>query len=199
MGRETYLHAKQCPGYGSGFIVKGFLDDKSNALDSYEGYPPILGAVESYEIGANDRFICALGDVQYKKKYSEIIKSKGGCFFSLVHSSVIIGATSKIGDGCIISAFSHITADVRIGAHTTIFGFSTIGHDVRIGDYCHLGANSFMGGYSELGDMVILHPGAKVLPFKKVGAGATVGVGSIVMRNVRSGTTVFGSPAVSVI
>lgn len=198
MGRETFFHAMQCIGYGAEYSIKGFIDDKADALAAYTGYPPILGPAESYVVEANDVFVCALGSVGAKKHYIELMQAKGAVFQSLIHTSAIIFPTSSLGEGCLVSANVHITADIRIGASTTIFGFSSIGHDARIGAYCHLGAYSFVGGFAELGDSVTLHPGAKVLPHKKIGDGATVGAGSVVLRNVNPGVTVFGMPAVPI-
>ncbi len=56
----------------------GFLDDNEHALDNYKNYPPIVSSVENFIPQENDVFICALGDVKSKKKYTENIRSKGG-------------------------------------------------------------------------------------------------------------------------
>lgn len=194
-GREIYFNAMECKGYETEFTLKGFLDDKADALEGLSGYAPILGPVEDYVIQPDDVFFCALGDVNFKRHYIELVKAKGGIFQSLIHSSAIIYNSTHIGEGCLIFANVHITADIRISDYVTVCGFSTIGHDARIGQYSHLGAYSFLGGHSELGESVTLHPRASILPHKKVGSGATVGAGSVVMRNVKPGTTVFGLPA----
>lgn len=47
-GREVYDIAMACVNAGADFTVKGFLDDKADALDGYDKYPRILGPVESY-------------------------------------------------------------------------------------------------------------------------------------------------------
>ena len=51
-GREIYrsfIHTK--PYIEKEIDVKGFLDDKADALDGLKGeWPPIIGAVETYEI-----------------------------------------------------------------------------------------------------------------------------------------------------
>ena len=52
-----------------------------------------------------------------------------------------------------------------------------------------------MGGYSEIEDMVTLQTHSVLLPHKKVGKRATIGAGSVAIRNVKAGTTVFGVPA----
>ena len=85
-GREIFHFAKESIGYGTDFIIKGFLDDNSDALDGYDGYPPILDSVEDYGIEEDDVFTCALGDVNYKRKYVNLILSKGGEFINIIQS-----------------------------------------------------------------------------------------------------------------
>ena len=196
-GREVYNFAKECAGYGSEFEIKGFLDDKANALDGFSNYPGIIGPVETYRIGEDDLFVAALGSVKHKRFYVEHIKARGGRFMTLIHPAATVYSNTKFGEGCIVSQCTTITCDVRVGDFVTFHGFCTVGHDAKIGNFCQLDAYTFMGGYAELGDEVTLHTGAKIMPHKKVGAGATVGAGSVVIHNVKAGTTVFGMPATS--
>ena len=194
-GREVYNLLPDCIGYQTQFDVKGFLDDKTDALDGMPGYPPIIDSVEHYEPDTNDVFICALGDVKWKKYYSEMVLQKGGEFINLIHSTAKISRNTKIGFGCIITENVLISCEITIGNCVTFQAFATLGHDVRIGDYCHLGCRSFMGGYSELGNMTTIQTGSIILPHVKVGDNCTVGAGSVVIRKVKEGNTVFGNPA----
>ena len=194
-GREYYNGLVLSKDYGKTFIVKGFLDDKSDALSSFEGYPPILNSVEDYVIEPDDVFTCALGDPKYRKKYVSIIKEKGGTFLPLISSQSIIHPNAQIGEGVMISAFCSISANTKIGDFTTIQPFCNIGHDAVIGDFCALESYSFMGGFSSIGNDVTLHTRTTILPHIKVGDAAVVGAGSVVIRNVKPGITVFGVPA----
>ena len=194
-GREVYNLFLQCRYQLEEVECIGFLDDKADALDGYDGYPPIVGSVEDFIPGPDDVFVCALGDVRYKRKYVEIMRNKGGEFISLIHPGVEIGQNTSIGKGFIARTPCSISCDITIGDFVTVMGYSVLGHDCKVGEWSHLGAYSFMGGFSELGESVTLHPGARVLPHKKVGDSATVGAGSVVVRNVKAGTTVFGAPA----
>ena len=96
-GREIYNSATESIGYGTEFDIKGFLDDKADALDGFDGYPPIISSVEAYEPLHGDVFVCALGDVKYKIKYAQIILEKGGEFITLIHNSAYISKNVKIG------------------------------------------------------------------------------------------------------
>lgn len=194
-GREYYNGIILREGYGKEFIVKGFLDDKKDALDNYYGYPDIIDSVENYKIQENDVFTCALGDSFYRAKYSNIILQKGGDFLSLISPKSIIHKSAKIGKGVMISPFCSISSDVEIGDFVTIQSYCNIGHDAKIGNFCSLESYSFMGGFSKIGDFTTLHTRATILPKIKIGNNSIVGAGSVVIRNIKDNTTVFGVPA----
>lgn len=194
-GREVYNLYLACKQAGEDINCSGFLDDNASALDGYENYPPIISSVEDYQVHKDDVFVCALGDVHYKQKYVEIIKAKGGRFISLIHPSTEIETNAKIGEGCIIRSQSTISCDVTIGNFVTIMGFCVIGHDAKIGDYSHIGAHCFMGGFSQMEEFVVMHPGSRLLPKKKIQKNSVIGAGSVVLTNVKENITMLGIPA----
>ncbi|KRD09981.1 sialic acid O-acetyltransferase [Flavobacterium sp. Root901] len=194
-GREVCGLARQCSGFNSEYTIKGFLDDKLDALDGFENYPEIISSVENYEIQENDVFICALGSVKWKKHYTEIILSKGGQFINLIHPTVVFTSNVKLGNGIIVFMYSNISNDCVIEDFVTIQGFVAIGHDSKIGKWSHINAYSFTGGYAVLEEEVCLNTRSTVLPNIIVRKGATVGAASLVIKNVKENTTVFGVPA----
>ena len=194
-GREVYGLALESQGYGTDFVIKGFLDDKSNALENFVEYPQIIGPVETYELQQDDVFICALGDVHYKKKYAEMILQKGGEFINIIHNTAHVGKNLKMGKGCIICNFASISCDVTVGDFCTLQPYSGFGHDCFIGNYVEIETGVALGGGVYIDDFVTLHPGCTVVPHKKIGRNAIVAANSVVMRNVKEGITVIGNPA----
>lgn len=195
LGREYYNGIIQDINYGKEAIIKGFLDDKKDALFGFTNYHPILSSVEDYEIEKGDVFICALGNPIYRKKYIDIILAKDGEFINLINNKSIIHANAKIGKGVLISPFCTISSDVIIGDFTIIHPFCNLGHDAQIGEYCSVESYTFMGGFSKTGNNVTLHTRSTILPHIEVGDNSIVGAGSVVIRNVKENTTVFGVPA----
>lgn len=194
-GREVYDIAKACIESGLDICVKGFLDDKADALEGYANYPPIVGPVETYEIKENDVFICALGDVNYKKHYADIIEAKGGVFISLIHPTSYLGSNVEIGKGCVLGPYVSISSDTKVGDFVTFLIKSHIGHDCHVGDYTHIGTLTNISGFVTIGESVTIHPCCNVVPHKKVGDHAVLGTGSVVISKIKEGTTVFGNPA----
>ena len=193
-GREVYDLAMDCIEAGADFVIKGFLDDKKDALDGLGEYPPIISSVEDYEIQPDDVFTCAMGSPEWRKVYTEKILDKGGKFITLISPKATIRRNANIGKGCIITARSNISVDTHVDDHAAILS-SGLGHDAKVGKYSVLSGGVALNGFVEVGDEAYLGCRAIVAPHKKIGDKAFVGIGSVVIANVKAGTKVFGNPA----
>jgi len=194
-GREVYDLATQCSGFNIEYVIKGFLDDKADALDGFENYPAILSSVEDYKIQEDDVFVCALGTVKWKKYYAELIMAKGGSFINLIHPSTKLNTNAVVGTGLLVFMYANISNDCIIEDFVTIQGYVGLGHDTKIRKWVHVSSYSFTGGFVVLEEESTLNTRATVLPHVIVRKGATVGAASLVIRNVKENTTVFGVPA----
>ncbi len=193
-GREIYNLALECKGYGTDFIIKGFVDNLYEEI-GYEGYPVILGKVEEYGPKEDDVFICALMDVDIKKKYINLITGKGGTFINLIHKTATIWKNSTLGTGCIICDNVHVSCDINLGNFVTIQPQSVLGHDVIVKDFCHLNSFCFLGGKVIVNEMVTINTGAIIYPGIEIGSHAIIGTGAVVLRKVKENVTMFGNPA----
>lgn len=194
-GREVYDIFKDCQPFMGDLKCKGFLDDKKDALDCFNNYPPIISSVEDYLPQDDDVFICALGNPHWVKHYSSIIQQKGGIFINLIHPTAILGTNSKLGYGDIVGSYANISNDVNIGNFCVLSTKSGIGHDSSIGNYCHIGGLTNISGKVEIDEEVTIHPGSNILPNIKIGKNSIIGAGSVVIKNIKPNTTVFGIPA----
>lgn len=195
MGREVYHIATGCIGYGTEFDIKGFLDYDAHILDAFEGYPPVIGNDEDYQIERDDIFISSIGSVNIRKKSAELLKSRGAIFQTLVHKNANVCSTAQIGSGCLIQHGASVGADVQIGENCMIQYNAVLGHDVIVGDYCRLDCFVMCVGGVKIKDCATIHTSAVLNHKVVVGEGATVGACSFVMRKVKPNTTVFGVPA----
>ena len=193
MGRTMYSNALECVGYGTEFIVKGFLNDFPS-LDQFENYPPIIGTIENYQPQDEDVFVCSIGDKQ-RKQCIEKIQGRGGEFINLIHQTARFYTNAKLGKGNFIGAYTVIGNDAQIGDLNMIQSYTVIGHDDKIGNWNRIDTHVTCVGGIIIENHVNIHTSAVISHNVVVESEANVGACSFVIRRVKSGTTVFGNPA----
>ncbi len=191
-GREVLAWARQAT---VPWAVKGFVDDNLRALDAFHKNVPVLGRVDDYQPEESDVFVCAIGNVEYKRRATESIARRGGKFAQVIHASVVIGDNVSLGEGVILCPHAVVGSDAKLGDFVSINLHSTVAHDAVVGRWSQLHCHVDITGGVVLGESVLVGSHASILPGVRVGDGAIVGVGSVVMQEVSAGATVFGVPA----
>ncbi|MGO8697120.1 MAG: NeuD/PglB/VioB family sugar acetyltransferase [Limisphaerales bacterium] len=194
-GRETFAWAAQAIAAGAPWRIKGFLDNRAEALKTFDYGVGILGDVENYEIEENDVFVGAIGAPQDKVKYYTPILQRGGRFVNVIHPLANMGKNVQLGVGIVLAPFASVTCDVRIGDHVSIGPFSNSAHDTIIGDWSQISSHCGINGNVSLGTGVFLGSHACIIPRIKIGDWAFVGAGSVVTKDVEADLKVFGNPA----
>lgn len=198
MGREVFSWLSHEIRGKKDLRIKGFLDDKSEALVGLSYPVKVVGSISDYQPSNNESLVVSILDPKIKKQIVESLAHKGANFYTLIHPSAIIGTNVSIGKGCVICPGCILTNDITIGDFVFINASSTIGHDSIIGEYTSVNGKVEITGNVEVGVECLFGVGAKVIPKRRIGNGATIGAGSVVIRNVPSGVTVFGNPAKSI-
>ena len=193
-GREMVKYIKDINKQKPTWELKGFIDDNLNALDGYPCDYKVIGTIQDWQPAENEEFVCALAFPAVKKKVVELLKGKGAKFVTLIHPSAMLHTYCSIGEGVVITPNSVISANATVGDFASILG-SSVAHDASVGEWSTLSGKCALNGHVQCGKMVYMGCGVLVAPSKKIGDGATVGIGSIVISNVKAGTTVFGNPA----
>jgi sugar O-acyltransferase (sialic acid O-acetyltransferase NeuD family) len=171
------------------------LDTNLDAIGNRTGYPTILDTVENYNVEEDDVFVIAIANIASKKSCADIIESKGGQFYSLIHQSAVVAQNTSIGDGCVLGREVIISNDCSIGNHCTFNSKAMVGHDSKLGQFCNLNAGAFIGGECVIEDGVTIHTYGIVTPRLSIAQNTVIGAGSVVVKNVAAGRTVFGNPA----
>jgi sugar O-acyltransferase (sialic acid O-acetyltransferase NeuD family) len=195
-GREVLEWARGCPAFRKEWEVAGFLDDRSDAVDSFEGIAvPLLGNTQDYQPAKDEVFLCALGKPALRAEMRRRFEERGATFTRLVHESSIVGRRVQLEPGVILCPRVVLTCDIVVGANTAINVASAAGHDVEIGSDCQISSFCDITGYVRVGDRVMMGSRASIIPGRRIGNGATIGAGSVVVADVAEDVTVFGNPA----
>lgn len=194
MGRTFYDMARESIGFGTEYVIKGFIDDNTAALDGFENYPPILGTISEYKPKANEVFICSIGGVSRRKCMEEII-ANGGSFITMIHKTARIGTNVTVGEGTVVGAFTSIGADAKVGKYNLIQAYTVIGHDSHIGNWNRIDTHVTLVGGTIVEDEADIHTSAMINHKVVIESKSRVAACSFVIRRVKSGTTVMGNPA----
>lgn len=196
-GREMFWHIQNSKGYGVEYDVKGYIADDYNSHNNedFNLKRPLLSSIDDYNIEKDDVFICAIGSTNAREKTINRILSRGGHFISVIHNTSLIHGTSKIGVGVFIGPYTVIGDNVELKDHVMLNTHSSIGHDAIIEEYTCIMSYVDITGCCHIGKKVYLASGCRMTPSSIIGDEAYVGIGSVILRHVKSKTKVFGNPA----
>lgn len=194
LGREAMDVARILES-GAGWRIAGFLDSRKDVLEGKSAGYPLVGSPDTYQPGDDELFVCAVGDPSARRSYIEALERRGAAFAQLLHPESDISPSARIGRGVVALKYARVGPDARVGEFTCIGYASGVAHDVILGRFCQISGHCSVNGRARLEDEVSLGAHAVVLPDVVVGRGATVGAGSVAVRNVPPGCTVFGMPA----
>ena len=138
-------------------------------------------------------FVIAIGDNAIREQVYNSMPFQSSC--NLLLGTSLITDSAVLGVGNVIMNNVTIANNVTIGSNCVIHGNVVIGHDCKLGDNVFIGSNSFIGGNSYIESKATVYPGCTIKNKIKIGRSATVGIGSCVIRNVKSDKVVFGNPA----
>lgn len=193
-GREVHAWVDSSPVYRDqeniGQVV--FLNDYEPEIPVRA---PIVATIEGYEPLPGDLVLCAIGDPGARRVVVEGLTARGANFGTFVHDRTIIGANVTVGPGSILCPGSVFSTDIRVGAHVHVNLNCVVGHDVTIGDFATVSPSCNLLGAATVAEGAFLGTAVTILPGKRVSVDAVVGAGSLVLKNVATGTTVFGNPA----
>ena len=195
-GRETLQAILRLEGAD---IDIAFVDDSQKKRQvSVDGYP-----VLSLEQALSQRrsFCVAIADGEIRKRIFGQLHSSNATLFDFIAQTAIISKLAVIDIGAIICEHVTLTSNCRIGKFFLANIYSYVAHDCVIGDYVTFGPRVSCNGRIVIGDgafigtSAILRQGTSEKPLR-TGAGAIVGMGAVVTRDVEPGAIVVGNPAI---
>ena len=179
------------------FVVKGFLDDDvARHGMSFFGLP-VLGSTQllEHEYAGMSVINNVARSMSSRDAVVQKLRKLGVTSFpSLIHPWVDT-SYAHIGNGCIIQEGVTLGPGCVIGDHCIIYAHATIGHESLLADTIFVANNAVVGARSSVGRGVFIGLNAVIFPAQAVGSWSTIGAGSVALKSVDQGVTVFGNPA----
>lgn len=179
LAREVAWTIEDINKAGCEWNILGFVDDDPGKWGQ---------EINGYGVHEPDKFIRGLKAPVYAvlgvndgyARRNNVRRFAGaGCEFPrLIHPSVVMHRSTRLGEGAVIQAGTVIDPNVSIGRHVVVNMNAILGHDAVIGDYATLA------------------PGVRICGCVTVGAGSNIGVGASIIQGVGVGTeSVIGANA----
>ena len=142
-------------------------------------------------------FVVAVGAGHGKARYliSKELEKRNLLPIGIVNKFSIIDETAVIGNGPQIEPGAIIQGHCKIGDYCIINTNATLDHGSIMGNGCHVMTGASIAGRVQIGDYVSVGTNATILPDVKIAAGAYIGAGSVVTKDVKKNEVVAGNPA----
>lgn len=182
--------------YTNEFEIAGFFDDDPEKIGTKHFGFKVLGAIE--EVIDIDNASIAIG-IAFPKAKQKIIERLSGNltlnFPSLIHRRAWVSKKVSIGNGCIIYPGTTINYGSKIDDFVVLNMNCSLGHHTQVGGYSSFAPSVSTGGHTIIERSVEVGIGASTLQGVHIGAGSTVGGQSMVIDNIKEGSTAVGVPA----
>ena len=191
MGREAADLARRSD------AVRGRYRAIVFAADSPDGPVDGLPVLAPDEIGQEDELCLAIGSPAQRRSLA--VRFGRHRFATVAAATAIISPSARIGAGALLCDYSVVNNGSAIGDHFQGNLFCQVSHDCVIGDFVTFAPRVSCNGWVQIGADVfvgagaVIRNGARDKPLR-IGAGAVVGMGAVVVGDVAPGSVVL-SPA----
>ena len=179
------------------YRIVGILDDNVSIHNTTIEHSPVLGPLTMAKDYEDALFVLGIGSYRARLVRYDIIKRLGIAperYATLIHPAAKVYSSSSVGYGCIIYPgaviFSNSTIEnfVQVLANTVIGANNLICEGALITSLVTTTTHVVIGHYTHIGT------GCCIGEYVKVGSGAQVAMGSLVLRDIPPGVFSLGNP-----
>jgi sugar O-acyltransferase (sialic acid O-acetyltransferase NeuD family) len=180
------------------FDVAGILDDDPARAGTTMDGAHILGPVSHALNYPDAKVVVCVGAGSGR---SRVVARLAGLGFPDRRYATVVDASVRLPEGChvgrgsILLGHVTLTAGVTIGSHVVVMPGVTLTHDDVVEDFATFAAGVSLGGGVRVGRAAYLGMNSSVRERTVIGAGATVGMGAVVLADVPAEQTWVGVPA----
>ncbi|MBU1093005.1 MAG: acetyltransferase [Firmicutes bacterium] len=170
-----------------------YLDDD---LEKYKGTKAnVIGTIsDAYKFKETHDFFVAIGSNCIREKISNKLIELGCKIVTIIHPQSIIGSDVEIGLGTVIMAGVVVNNSSKIGFGCILNTSSSIDHENIIDDYVHLSPGVRCGGNVTVGKRTWLGIGSVVVNNVRITNDCIIGAAGLVIKDVIDSGTYIGVP-----
>ena len=196
VGRETAQIVEEINKVSPQWNILGFIDDNKDEIGKIiNGYGVLGDRTYLNCIEKEVYVVIAIANHSVKEELVNYLTNENIKYATIIHPSVKIHDSIKIGEGSIIYPGVIMTVDIKVGNHVIISPKCGIGHDTIIEDYVTLLWNVNVSGAERIRQGATLGSGCTIIQGLEIGKNSFVGAGAVVIRDVEENKTAVGVPS----
>lgn len=179
------------------YEILGFIDDNKeshgktlNGVKICGGADFLKNEAKSCEIYA----VVAVGDSIIRERIVKNIEEYVN-FENIIHPEAKVSKFAKMGKGNILTRGVNVMPNVTIGDFCVFNMNTNIGHDAVVSDFVSAMSHCDITGNVKIGKSVYLGSSVCIHPSVTIGESAQLGIGAVVISNIKENSVAMGNPA----
>jgi sugar O-acyltransferase (sialic acid O-acetyltransferase NeuD family) len=194
LGQEMAWLVEEINEHKKEWNLLGYLDRNPGAREARPLGYPMLGSDTDAQRFKHAYFVLGVGDPRLRRRIVETVGLQDVKWATLISPTARVHPSNLLGTGVVVGRYTDMTVDCRIGHFVLLNIHVVIGHAVHVDEYSVVDPNVTINGEARIGRECLIGANAFVRDVA-IGDGATVGAGSVVVKNVEPDCVVAGVPA----
>lgn len=172
------------------FRIAGILDDNAALTGSSVLGVPVLGTREllpqlvsqGVRLAANG--VGGILDIGVRVRLFELLEGQGFAFPILRHPRATLEPSAVLEDGVQVFANAYVGSGAVLHERCMVNTGAVVSHDCQIGAYTHIAPGALLAGHVQVGQRALVGMGVTTIIGLKIGDGARVGNGAVLLADV---------------
>lgn len=172
------------------FRLAGIVDDNPALAGTSVLGIPVLGTrdvlpgllEQGVHLAANG--VGGIINIEIRVRLFELLESYSFAFPILRHPRATVEPSAQLGDGVQVFANAYVGSSAVLHEKCMVNTGAIVSHDCEIGRYTHIAPGCLLAGHVHIGERALVGMGVTTIIGLKIGDGARVGNGAVLLADV---------------